>query len=219
MLQLRCTLAQTIFFPCFVLFIRAVWFTGVALPCSQRAKHKYNTNLMTIHKLIQIIVGHGRFVTLQFHKWWTGCRDKEKTKLGMQHSEPSLRRDSHKMNKPAISSFKLSSYQFHQENSYTTSKISAVSHNYRRKIRKIDINKSSGSSELVHITVGVCMCTFLSAYTSSCVGWQYFMQRWKEMSLDYDSSAAQCSSLKWGAQRLYDTFVDTVAVLFVQLKR
>lgn len=38
------------------------------------------------------------------------------------------------------------------------------------------------------------------------------------MSLDYDSSAAQCSSLKWGAQRLYDMFFDTVAVLFVQLK-
>lgn len=61
----------------------------------------------------------------------------------------------------------MSSYQFHQENSYTTLNISAVSHIYCRKIHKIDINKSSGSSELVHITVGMCMCTFLSAYTSS----------------------------------------------------
>lgn len=35
------------------------------------------------------------------------------------------------------------------------------------------------------------------------------------MSLDYESSAAQRSSLKWGTERLYDTSVDTVAVFFV----
>lgn len=29
----------------FILFIRAVWFTGVALLCKHKAKHKYNTNL------------------------------------------------------------------------------------------------------------------------------------------------------------------------------
>lgn len=63
----------------FVLFIRAVWFTGVALACSQTAK--YNTNLTTIHKLSQIIVGRGRFVTLQLYndELVAGIR---KTKIG-----------------------------------------------------------------------------------------------------------------------------------------
>lgn len=35
-------------FKLFVLFIRAVWFSGVALLCNQIAKHKYNTNLEII---------------------------------------------------------------------------------------------------------------------------------------------------------------------------
>ncbi len=49
------------------------------------------------------------------------------------------------------------------------------------------------------------MCAFLSAYTSSlCVGGQCFM-RGEEMSLNYESSAAQRSSQKWGTGRLYDT--------------
>lgn len=39
--------------------------------------------------------------------------------------------------------------------------------------------------------------------------------RGKEMSLHYESSAAQSSVLKWGTQRLYHTFVDAVAVFFV----
>lgn len=41
----------------------------------------------------------------------------------------------------------------------------------------------------------------------------------KEMSLNYESSAAQRSSLKWGTGRLYDTSMDTAAVFFVYYER
>ncbi len=85
------------------------------------------------------------------------------------------------MNKPAISSFKLSSYQSHPDNSNSNLNVPAVSHNYHRKISMIDTKKSSGSSELVHITSGVCMCAFLSTYTSSLCGLTMFHAR-KRMS-------------------------------------
>lgn len=82
-LQLKCTLAQTIFF-LFLNYLRAVWFTGVALLCkSKEQKQKYNKskdnftmNHSNIHKFKQIIVEtHGRFVILQLHN---DERDKEK---------------------------------------------------------------------------------------------------------------------------------------------
>lgn len=38
------------------------------------------------------------------------------------------------------------------------------------------------------------------------------------MNLNYKSSAAQRSSLKWGTERLYDTFVDTLAVFLVSMR-
>ncbi len=86
------------------------------------------------------------------------------------------------MNKPAISSFKLSSYQSHPDNSNSNLNIPAVSHNYHRKISIIDTKKSSGSSELVHITSGVCMCAFLSTYTSSLCGLTMFHARERDES-------------------------------------
>lgn len=66
------------------------------------------------------------------------------------------------MNRLAKSSFKLSSYQLHQQNSNTPLNIPAVSHKYHRKISKVDTSISSGSSDLVHINKS-------SVHVSSCL--------------------------------------------------
>ena len=131
----------------------------------------------------------------------------------MQHSAPSSNRNSHKekINKPALTSFKLSSYQLHHSN--TTLNIPAVSHNDHRKISKTDTNKSSGSSEFVHFTSGE--CAFLSAYTSSLCGLTMFHAREKRWVST--SNPVQPSAPVWneGTKRLYDTLLDKVAVFSV----
>lgn len=133
----------------------------------------------------------------------------------MQHSAPSSSKNSHRKwtNHQYLHLNCLHINYINRTDGYTTLNIPAVSHNYHRKCCKIDkqifwkLWVGPYHKWSVHVCLLVCLQSF-------CVGWQCFM-RGKETSLeslDYESSAAQLASLKWGTERLYDTFVDTVAV-------
>lgn len=127
---------------------------------------------------------------------------KGKPKPSMQHSAPSFSSNSQKT---WTNQQHLHLNCLHSNNIYRTIiktlYIPAVSQVFHRKISKIDTNKSSGSSELVHRTSGGSMCWLFRAYTSSvcvCVWVDKCFMPEKLRSFKHESSAAQFSGPEWG---------------------
>lgn len=93
-------------------------------------------NHSNIHKFTQIVETHGRFVISQLHN---DERSKEKPKPSMQHSAPSSSRNSHrKCTNQQHLHLNCLHININKNKVITTLNIPAVSHNYHRKISKID---------------------------------------------------------------------------------